>query len=109
MLLQRPGCYFFLGNGDGTHRADGHGDGPCLLHNPSYDFNDDAIPVGATLWVRLVEASCAANPPTPGRSIMAGPQSALSQPSVSPQLALKSAFNPAFNPDLQEKACPPQE
>lgn len=56
MLLQRPGCYFFLGNGDGTHRADGHGDGPCLLHNPSYDFNDDAIPVGATLWVRLVEA-----------------------------------------------------
>ena len=56
MLLQRPGCYFFLGNGDGTHRADGHGDGPCLLHNPSYDFNDDAIPFGATLWVRLVEA-----------------------------------------------------
>ena len=56
MLLQRPGCYFFLGNGDGTHRANGHGDGPCLLHNPSYDFNDDAIPFGATLWVRLVEA-----------------------------------------------------
>ena len=30
--------------------------GPCMLHNPSYDFNDDLIPLGATLWVRLVEA-----------------------------------------------------
>ena len=30
--------------------------GPCMLHNPSYDFNDDLIPLGATLWVRLAEA-----------------------------------------------------
>lgn len=56
MLQQRPGCYFFLGNGDGGHRANGHGAGPCMLHNPSYDFNDALIPIGATLWVRLVEA-----------------------------------------------------
>jgi hippurate hydrolase len=55
MLQARPGCYFFLGNGDGTHREDGHGEGPCMLHNPSYDFNDDLIPIGATVWVRLVE------------------------------------------------------
>jgi len=27
----------------------------CMLHNPSYDFNDDLILLGATYWVRLVE------------------------------------------------------
>jgi hypothetical protein len=26
----------------------GHGAGPCTLHNPSYDFNDDLIPLGGT-------------------------------------------------------------
>jgi metal-dependent amidase/aminoacylase/carboxypeptidase family protein len=26
-----------------------------MLHNPSYDFNDDLIPLGATVWVQLVE------------------------------------------------------
>ena len=50
-----PGCYFLIGNGDGTHREGGHGMGPCMLHNPSYDFNDDLIPLGATAWVRLAE------------------------------------------------------
>jgi hippurate hydrolase len=55
MLLQRPGCYFFIGNGHGAHRDFGHGMGPCMLHNPSYDFNDELIPIGATVWVRLVE------------------------------------------------------
>ncbi|WP_309625992.1 M20 aminoacylase family protein [Methylibium sp.] len=54
-LQARPGCYFVIGNGDGAHRAGGHGLGPCMLHNPSYDFNDDLIPLGATLWVRLAE------------------------------------------------------
>ncbi len=55
MLMAKPGCYVFLGNGDGDHRALGHGGGPCMLHNPSYDFNDDLIPLGATYWVRLAE------------------------------------------------------
>jgi hippurate hydrolase len=55
-LLEKPGCYFLIGNGDGSHRAGGHGLGPCMLHNPSYDFNDDLIPLGATMWVRLAEA-----------------------------------------------------
>ncbi len=55
-LQARPGCYFVLGNGDGSHRDGGHGIGPCMLHNPSYDFNDDLIPLGATAWVRLAEA-----------------------------------------------------
>jgi amidohydrolase len=54
-LQHKPGCYFVIGNGDGAHREGGHGLGPCMLHNPSYDFNDDLIPLGATLWVRLAE------------------------------------------------------
>ena len=55
MLQAKPGCYSFIFNGDGAHREMGHGGGPCLLHNPSYDFNDDLIPLGATYWVRLAE------------------------------------------------------
>jgi len=55
-LQEKPGCYFLIGNGDGQHRQGGHGMGPCMLHNPSYDFNDDLIPLGATLWVKLAEA-----------------------------------------------------
>ena len=56
MLQEKPGAYCFIGNGDGAHRAAGHGEGPCLLHNPNYDFNDELIPLGATYWVRLAEA-----------------------------------------------------
>lgn len=55
MLLKKPGTYFFLANGDGQHREMGHGGGPCTLHNPSYDFNDDLIPLGGTIWVNMVE------------------------------------------------------
>jgi metal-dependent amidase/aminoacylase/carboxypeptidase family protein len=54
-LQAKPGCYFLIGNGDGSHREGGHGMGPCMLHNPSYDFNDDLIPLGATAWVRMAE------------------------------------------------------
>jgi amidohydrolase len=55
MLQAKPGCYVFLGNGDGAHRLGGHGLGPCQLHNGSYDFNDELLPIGASYWVRLVE------------------------------------------------------
>jgi amidohydrolase len=55
MLLEKPGAYVFIGNGIGDHRATGHGLGPCVLHNPSYDFNDEILPIGSTYWVRLVE------------------------------------------------------
>jgi amidohydrolase len=54
-LQAKPGCYFMIGNGDGTHREIGHADGPCMLHNPTYDFNDELIPLGATAWVRMAE------------------------------------------------------
>ena len=56
MLQAKPGAYAFIANGDGDHRSTGHGGGPCTLHNPSYDFNDDLIPLGATYWVRLAES-----------------------------------------------------
>jgi hippurate hydrolase len=55
MLQAKPGCYAFLGNGDGGHREAGHGAGPCMLHNASYDFNDELLPVGTTYWVRLAQ------------------------------------------------------
>ena len=56
MLESKPGCYVFIGNGEGDHRHAGHGLGPCNLHNPSYDFNDDLLPIGASYWVQLVNA-----------------------------------------------------
>ena len=46
MLGEKPGCYVWLGNGPT--------EGGCLLHNPAYDFNDDAAPIGASWWVQLV-------------------------------------------------------
>jgi amidohydrolase len=49
MLLARPGAYLFLGQGGGP--------GACFLHNPSYDFNDDVIPLGAGYLAALAEAS----------------------------------------------------
>lgn len=44
MLEQRPGAYFFIGQGDGP-----------FLHNPAFDFNDEIAPVGASFFARLVE------------------------------------------------------
>jgi hippurate hydrolase len=66
-LLEKPGCYFLIGNGDGEHRDGGHGLGPCMLHNPSYDFNDALIPLGGTAWVRIAEAWLAGPAPHAAR------------------------------------------
>jgi hippurate hydrolase len=67
MLLEKPGAYCFIANGDGAHRATyeggGHDAGPCTLHNPHYDFNDELIPLGGTYWVRLAEEWLAHEPP----------------------------------------------
>ena len=48
MLTEVPGCYFFLGNGEGEF----HG---CSVHNPHYDFNDELIGLGSDCWVRIVQ------------------------------------------------------
>ena len=50
MLNEVPGCYINIGNGDGTD-----GGGACEVHNPAYDFNDKALPYGASFFARLVE------------------------------------------------------
>jgi hippurate hydrolase len=47
MLMERPGSYIFIGNGGD--------DSAPMLHNPGYNFNDEALPVGASYWARLVE------------------------------------------------------
>lgn len=62
MLAERPGCYVLLGNGMGGHREAGHGPGAGRLHNPSYDFNDAAIPLGAAYFVRLAERYLGVSP-----------------------------------------------
>lgn len=49
MLQAKPGCYLLLGNG-------GEGPGGCGLHSPDYDFNDEILPLGAEIWLKLVEA-----------------------------------------------------
>jgi amidohydrolase len=48
MLEERPGAFIYLGNGDSA-----------MLHHPAYDFNDEAIPVGTSYWVRLAETALA--------------------------------------------------
>lgn len=55
MLRVKPGCYAFIGNGDGGHRLPDHGPGPCIIHGTSFDFNDDIIPIGAAYFVRLAK------------------------------------------------------
>jgi len=48
MLKDVPGCYILMGTG-----GEGHG---CMVHNPAYDFNDEALAIGASYWIGLVEA-----------------------------------------------------
>jgi hypothetical protein len=55
LLQAKPGCYFLHRQRRRQPPRDGPRLGPCMLHNPSYDFNDDLIPLGATAWVRLAE------------------------------------------------------
>ncbi|MGH8799471.1 MAG: M20 aminoacylase family protein [Casimicrobiaceae bacterium] len=52
MLQAKPGCYVWLGAGAGpeTHN----------IHSPHYDFNDAALPIGASYWVTLAEQQLAA-------------------------------------------------
>nr|CAD6407456.1 amidohydrolase [Rhizobium sp. Q54] len=49
MLERRPGAFIFIGNGDTAN-----------LHNPAYDFNDEALPYGISYWVTLAETALAA-------------------------------------------------
>ena len=44
MLNERPGAYIFLGNGD-----------TAMVHHPAYNFDDNAIPFGASWYAGMVE------------------------------------------------------
>ncbi|MEM6325307.1 MAG: amidohydrolase, partial [Pseudomonadota bacterium] len=44
MLNERPGAYILVGNGDSAP-----------VHNPEYNFNDDAIPAGCSWYAEMVE------------------------------------------------------
>ena len=55
MLEALPGCYLFIGNGDGTPGMDGKPTSPCMVHNPAYNFNDANIGVGSAYWVALTQ------------------------------------------------------
>jgi hippurate hydrolase len=48
ILNERPGAFIYVGNGDSAG-----------LHNPKFDFNDEAIPLGTSYWVRLAESALA--------------------------------------------------
>ena len=49
LIQQKEGAYIWLGAGRNSQN----------LHSPLYDFNDDLLPLGASLWVRMVEAKLA--------------------------------------------------
>ena len=48
MSEAKPGCFILMGNGsEGSHAKP--------LHSSDYDFNDDALSIGSSFWVKLVE------------------------------------------------------
>ncbi|MDB5375498.1 MAG: peptidase [Belnapia sp.] len=48
MLRERPGAFVFMGQ-------KGADKGGVPVHHPSYDFNDDMLPIGASYFAALVE------------------------------------------------------
>ncbi|HRJ69265.1 MAG TPA: M20 aminoacylase family protein [Beijerinckiaceae bacterium] len=44
MLEAKPGAFLFIGNGD-----------TAPLHNPAFDFNDEAIPAGISYWTAVAQ------------------------------------------------------
>jgi len=50
MLLERPGAYIFVGNGD-----------TAGCHHPAYNFDDETAPAGASFWAKLAETTMPAS------------------------------------------------
>ena len=44
MAIERPGAYILIGNGDSAP-----------VHNPNYNFNDEAISIGCSWWAEIIE------------------------------------------------------
>ena len=49
MTQQVPGCYLIIGNGEDS----------SALHNPGYDFNDQALVYGGSFFARVTERELA--------------------------------------------------
>ena len=49
-LQEKPGAYAWIGNGNSAS-----------LHNPSYDFNDEILPIGASFLSRIAEKALGKN------------------------------------------------
>ncbi|MBL8361697.1 MAG: amidohydrolase [Rubrivivax sp.] len=47
MLEKVPGCYLYIGNGDGSDSR--------MCHHPGYNFNDANLSLGSAYWVALAE------------------------------------------------------
>lgn len=67
MLQEKPGCYLWIGNSDSTNSVQsgcGHDSAfgclsisdPCMVHEPTYDFNDSIISPGLIFFYALVES-----------------------------------------------------
>jgi hippurate hydrolase len=54
MLKARPGAYLWLGQGAGPGRED-----TPSLHHPSYDFNDEVLPLGVNWFVQVASLALA--------------------------------------------------
>jgi hypothetical protein len=85
-LLQKPGCYFVIGNGDGAHRSSGHGPGPCMLHQPELRLqrradSDRGLDVGMAS----------------GKMAQGGPGGPLALTGSGPIPAERSRHSPHFN------------
>ena len=53
MLEAKRGCYVWMGTSEGKDTVH--------VHNPRYDFNDAALPIGASYWVTLAEERLASD------------------------------------------------
>ena len=51
MLENRPGAFILIGNGEDT----------SPVHTPTYEFNDNILPLGSAVYARIVERELAAD------------------------------------------------
>ena len=55
LARERPGCYILMGNGT-------EGSNARPLHSADYDFNDEALVLGSSYWVELVQQQLGTTP-----------------------------------------------
>jgi hippurate hydrolase len=96
MLEACPGAYINIGNGDTK--------GSCPVHNPGYDFNDAALPLGASLYARVVEKKLPRLAGlSPARWPLARPAAYTLRPSQSRSRIGRSGLGPAATSDKRRR------